>query len=132
VGAALFQSVLVIVFVGGAVIARRNLRQGRGDRRGAFRLAAVYLGAGCIVVLTHLSTSPTQWLNQLQRNFAYELYFACMIWLFYLAVEPYVRRLWPGTLVAWTRLLEGRLRDPLIGRHILLGALSGLTLSLLA
>ena len=131
-GAGLVQSAFVlIVFAGGAVIARRNLRQGRGDRRGAFRLAAVYLGAGCIAVLTRLTTSPTQWLNQLQRNFAYELYLACTIWLFYLAVEPYVRRLWPGTLVAWTRLLEGRLRDPLIGRHILLGALSGLTLSLL-
>ena len=29
------------------------------------------------------------------------------LWLFYLALEPYVRRLRPWTLVSWTRLLNG-------------------------
>jgi hypothetical protein len=48
------------------------------------------------------------------------------IWMFYLAVEPYVRRFWPGTLVAWSRVVEGRFRDPMVGRHILLGAMAGL------
>jgi serine/threonine-protein kinase len=46
-------------------------------------------------------------------------------------VEPYVRRLWPKTLIAWSRVLEGRLRDPLVGRHILLGALAGVAATLL-
>jgi len=46
-------------------------------------------------------------------------------------VEPYVRRLWPKTLIAWSRVLEGRLRDPLVGQHVLLGALAGLAVSLL-
>ena len=31
------------------------------------------------------------------------------VWLFYLALEPYVRRLRPWTLVSWTRLLNGGL-----------------------
>jgi serine/threonine-protein kinase len=53
------------------------------------------------------------------------------VWLFYLAGEPYVRRLWPKTLIAWSRVLEGRLRDPLVGQHVLLGALAGIAVSLL-
>ena len=41
--------------------------------------------------------------------------------LAYLAIEPYVRRLWPSVLVSWARLVAGRLRDPIIGRDILIG-----------
>jgi len=49
------------------------------------------------------------------------LTFAVLSWLIYIALEPYVRRYWPGSLVGWSRLLAGRLRDPLVGRHVLLG-----------
>src|SRR5690606_15659448 len=41
------------------------------------------------------------------------------------AVEPYVRRRWPHRLVAWTRLLTGRFRDPLVGRDVLTGLAIG-------
>jgi hypothetical protein len=41
--------------------------------------------------------------------------------VFYLALEPYARRLWPRMLVAWSRLLQGRLTDPLVGRELLIG-----------
>jgi len=41
--------------------------------------------------------------------------------LFYIALEPYVRRLWPESLVSWSRLLMGRFRDPLVGRDLLMG-----------
>jgi serine/threonine-protein kinase len=37
------------------------------------------------------------------------------------ALEPLLRRRWPGTLVSWNRLLAGRLRDPLVGRDVLAG-----------
>jgi serine/threonine-protein kinase len=50
---------------------------------------------------------------------------AAVTWGFYVAVEPFVRRFWPGALISWTRLLDGRLRDPLIGRHLLIGAAAG-------
>src|SRR5438552_3209388 len=43
--------------------------------------------------------------------------------LLYLALEPYVRRRWPQTLITWSRVLEGRLSDPLVGRDILVGVL---------
>jgi hypothetical protein len=44
-----------------------------------------------------------------------------MIWAFYVAIEPFVRRKWPEVLISWTRLLSGRFRDPLVGRDVLIG-----------
>jgi hypothetical protein len=45
------------------------------------------------------------------------------------SVEPHVRRLWPGTLISWARLLSGRFRDPLVGRDVLVGILGGVVLA---
>jgi hypothetical protein len=53
-------------------------------------------------------------------------YFA---WASYLAVEPLARRRMPHVLIAWTRLLDGRWRDPLVGRSVLAGVLGGLGLA---
>ena len=51
-----------------------------------------------------------------------------MIWCYYLALEPAVRRRWPEMLISWSRLLAGRFSDPLVGRDVLLGGLAGLAL----
>jgi serine/threonine-protein kinase len=51
--------------------------------------------------------------------------------VFYLAVEPYARRLWPRMLVSWVRVLEGRFRDPLVGRDLVIGSAAGALGSLL-
>ena len=37
-------------------------------------------------------------------------------WLIYISLEPHLRRVWPRTLISWTRLLSGQVRDPLVGR----------------
>ena len=34
-----------------------------------------------------------------------------------------MRRRWPRTLLAWSRVLAGRFRDPLVGRELLAGTL---------
>lgn len=52
------------------------------------------------------------------------LFAGATYWLYYIALEPYVRRLWPEMLVSWSRLLSGRLRDPLVGRDVLVGVLA--------
>jgi hypothetical protein len=39
----------------------------------------------------------------------------------YIALEPHVRRRWPQSMVTWSRLLRGRIRDPLVGSHLLIG-----------
>jgi len=60
------------------------------------------------------------------------LYWPVAYWLVYVAFEPYLRRYVPNTLIAWSRLLEGRWRDPLVGGHLLAGVALGVGISLLA
>jgi hypothetical protein len=54
-----------------------------------------------------------------------ELAWSCFTWLLYIALEPYVRRRWPATLVSWSRVLAGFFRDPVVGRDILIGCFLG-------
>ncbi|HWB98375.1 MAG TPA: hypothetical protein VG672_16805, partial [Bryobacteraceae bacterium] len=44
-----------------------------------------------------------------------------MFWLAYMALEPYVRRHWPQTMVSWSRVLAGKLGDPVVGSDVLIG-----------
>jgi serine/threonine-protein kinase len=62
------------------------------------------------------------------RSLGHALIRAVTMSLAYLAIEPYIRRLWPSVLVSWARLVAGRLRDPIIGRDILIGAAVGAAL----
>jgi serine/threonine-protein kinase len=55
-------------------------------------------------------------------NVATAASFAILVWAVYLALEPFVRRYWPRTLISWTRILGGRIRDGAVGRDILIGA----------
>jgi len=48
-----------------------------------------------------------------------DLFTAGVLWILYLALEPYVRRFWPDAMLGWTRLISGRLRDPRVGRDVL-------------
>jgi serine/threonine-protein kinase len=48
-----------------------------------------------------------------------------LTWILYLALEPWVRRHWPQTVITWSRLLSGQFRDPLVGRDILFGVMLG-------
>jgi serine/threonine-protein kinase len=45
--------------------------------------------------------------------------------MLYLALEPWVRRRWPQTIISWSRLLSGQFRDPVVGRDILFGVMLG-------
>jgi serine/threonine-protein kinase len=120
-------TIFIAVILASALLARRHLRQGRGDRRGAVRLAAYAfaLGAtGWALSAHHLANPPAE-MYLLARGLGSSLLVAALIWLFYLAVEPWVRRSWPQTIVSWTRLLGGGFRDPLVGRDLLLGTAAG-------
>ena len=125
--------IFLVVLVGGALLARRNLRMGRGDRRGAFRLAAFVAVAETLAWLTAAHHVPTlnAEVTMFVENLALTLFIASVLWLVYIAIEPFVRRRWPSIIISWSRLLAGDWRDPLVGRDILLGALFGL-LSVLA
>jgi serine/threonine-protein kinase len=49
------------------------------------------------------------------------LLFPLAVWLLYLSIEPLARRHWPDSLISWTRLSRGRVRNPLVASHVLAG-----------
>ncbi len=65
------------------------------------------------------------------RPIVHALFHGVQMWIYYLALEPYVRRIWPKLLVGWVRLVSGRWRDPLVGREMLIGLALGALLYLL-
>ncbi len=132
----LFTLVLMVVGMATAAIffARRNLRQGRGDRKGALRISAFMFAVSMLawIVTTHHAPDMISNLAGSASAIAFSLLLSGFIWLTYLAVEPYLRRRIPELLIGWARLLEGRFRDPRVGRDILIGALAGTVLALIA
>ena len=113
---------MLSMLVVGALLARRNLRLGRGDRRGAFRLAAFVFGAWAVAWFFGAHHVPN--INEFVLFYEFlgwGLVWSCFVWVLYIAMEPYVRRRWPATLVSWSRLLAGGFRDPLVGRDVLVG-----------
>jgi len=125
-------SLLVILTAAGGILARRNIRLGRGDRRGAFRfaLAVATLSFVSWLLISHHVADPAQEIALVARGAGGAVLGAALLWLFYLALEPSVRRLRPWMLVSWARLLNGGIRDAVVGRDVLLGMAwgSGLTL----
>lgn len=120
--------ILLIVGLGGAsFLARRNYRRGRGDRQGALRLAIVMflLQMALFICQCHFEDiGDTVGLTIIAISTA--LFMAGAVWLLYMAIEPWVRRVWPKTIISWTRLLAGNYRDPVVGRDILLGVVLGI------
>ncbi len=118
---------IVSLLVAGAVFARRNVRMGRGDRKGSFRIAAFAFSIAMLAWILaghHVSDTGGEF-GMFFRAFGTALSEAVFVWLSYMALEPYVRRRWPDVLISWTRLLSGKVWDPLVGRDVLAGALMG-------
>jgi hypothetical protein len=115
-----------VVFGISAIFVRRNLRRGIGDRRGAFRIAAIILASELILwVCTAIHLAEPAEFVFVGMALSSALFFAFGYWAIYLALEPFVRRRWPHALISWTRLLAGRIRDPLVGSDLLTGAALG-------
>jgi Protein kinase domain len=120
--------VVFLVMVSAASwFAFRNYIRGRGDRKGAFRLAgAVFLVemTACFCRAHFVATLDLILLLVLAVSTG--LFVSASLWMLYLALEPYVRRNWPQTIISWTRILSGRFRDPLVGRDLLSGVILGM------
>jgi serine/threonine-protein kinase len=121
------------LMVAAAVLARRNVKLGRGDRKGAFRAAAVLFWVRVIAWLVGvrsvgvLSQDITRFFAAMSSAF----FDAVVLWITYLAVEPYIRKRSPDSLIGWTRLIGGRWRDSLVARDVLVGVSAGLAMTLL-
>jgi serine/threonine-protein kinase len=125
---------LLVTVLGFAILlAIRNIRSSRADSRGAMRLA-VAVGLAMLasgLLESRIALSPFVDLSTLVTVISGAAFYGVMTWTLYVALEPHARRRWPQMLVSWSRLLEGRWRDPLVGRDLLVGGTIGMALHLM-
>jgi predicted Ser/Thr protein kinase len=120
-------AVIMAGLLGAVYVARRNYRQGRGDREGALRLALVMFALEIVLWLTRGHLVPAlDTFGLFVIAVSTGLLVSGTTWMLYLALEPWVRRRWPQAIISWSRLLSGQWRDPLVGRDILFGVMLGL------
>ncbi len=122
-------SVTLLLFaIAGMIFAWRNLRQRRGDRAGAMRLAIVLFVLQMIAIagMAEHAMSLAHETAIVLKAAATSLLWTSGYFLVYLGLEPFVRRKWPDRLIAWARLLSGNWRDPMVGRDVLIGIAAGL------
>jgi predicted Ser/Thr protein kinase len=116
---------LVIIFIAviaACVLGWHNFRAGKADRQGATRLAVIFFATEAsynLLVMHHTATMSEVagfWtiVSTAMAN-------AVLNWVFYVALEPWVRRKWPRTIVSWTRFTSKGASDPLVGRDLLYG-----------
>jgi eukaryotic-like serine/threonine-protein kinase len=126
-------AVYLFVLIGSIFIARRNLQQGRGDRRGAARVAIFYFIVRMSVWLfgEHHNGSLGYEFDLFLLAMSRAVFTSGFLWVLYAALEPFIRRRWPRRIVSWSRLLAGSFRDPLVGRDVLIGGASGVLMILI-
>ncbi|MCL2648153.1 MAG: protein kinase [Phycisphaerales bacterium] len=120
-------TISVCLLIVGAFLVWRNYHSGKGDRVGALRLAFAFAIMGTVAWLlrAHHVFDLFQEYPQFQRAVGANLFRVGVVWIFYLALEPYVRRIWPEIVISWNRVIAGKWFDPLVGRDILIGATAG-------
>jgi serine/threonine-protein kinase len=114
----------------GVWFAWRNWRLRRSNPRGAAILAGGFVGLGMIgwLLAAHHAAWPRDRLavfkdelSMFTGMFGRVVFDGLLLWLAYLALEPWVRRTSPDRVTSWNRLLQGRWADPLVGRDVLAG-----------
>ncbi|MEZ5346465.1 MAG: protein kinase [Pyrinomonadaceae bacterium] len=121
---------IIVVFfaiAGSTFFAYRNLRDGRGDLRGGLKLILFVFAVTILSQMISGDHVPTLWgeLSVIYEGASYAIILAVMTGLLYIAIEPFVRRNWPETLISWSRVMKGDFRDPMVGRDILGGGACG-------
>jgi len=113
-------TIACFVLLGAVFFAYRNVKAKRSDPQGAFRLALFVFAVQMALWLlrAHFAASLSLFFTFVIA-LSTSLYWGVILALIYLALEPYVRRRWPHSMISWNRLLLGRWRDPLVGRDVL-------------
>jgi serine/threonine-protein kinase len=119
---------IIALMITALVLARRNTQTGRADMRGATRFATVlgliYFSAA--VIGGHHAADTTVEYGALVTALMIATWQSIVLWMVYLALEPYGRRFWPDMLLGWSRLLTGHVRDARVGREVLAGIACGI------
>jgi Protein kinase domain len=129
---AAFLIVLIGLILTAVVLARRHLQSGRADITGATTLA-VYIGvplvAAWVLEAHHVWAADSEF-GSFFRALSRTVLVSLLMWTVYVALEPYVRRFWPHSLLGWSRVLAGHVRDARVGRDLLVGVAFGVALAL--
>jgi serine/threonine-protein kinase len=125
-------ALVVVLLAGSVLLARKNLREGKGDRRGANWIALFMFTVQMVLWLLrcHMAADMGLFLALIMA-LATSVFYAAVMWTMYIAIEPFVRRRWPQTIISWTNVMTGRLRDPIVGRDVLFGCALGVILMLI-
>ncbi len=116
---------LIALPVGGW-FAWKNWKLRRANPLGASLVAATFVAMGVLgwaLAAKHVA-NPADELAMFTGVLGRASFDGLLLWLAYLALEPWVRRTSPWRLVGWNRLLEGKWRDPLVGRDVLVAVLA--------
>lgn len=121
-------TLILIILVGGTMLAIRNWRLQRIDWQGSVKVPLICL---TLILLGRIAATSRVWSLEGERSiFMNGLgvagFWALILGVSYLALEPYMRRRWPERLSSWNRLLVGRFCDPLVGRDVLVGVIAGI------
>lgn len=130
---ALASIIMPALMIIGAALAWVNLKAGRGDREGAFRVATFAFVAALISWMlgaTHFIDVGIE-INRVFAAIGRALFQAVVLWLAYFGLEPYVRRYSPDLILGWTKLVAGHWRDPRVGVDVMVGVSAGLAMTLL-
>ncbi len=103
---------------------------GRADSKGALRLAAATLLCSLVWACQAHHIPGSQEYSAFTWALSSALFVAGAYWVMYMALEPFVRRRWPQSLIAWARLLSNGPRDPLVCGHLLIGLALGVYLAI--
>jgi predicted Ser/Thr protein kinase len=113
-------------FLAAVLLARRNWKLGRIDRKGALRIGIARCLLGLVMWVGTVHAIPNEGMVVcFFANCAAWLMWGASLALLYLALEPSVRARWPHSIVTWNRLLAGRWLDAQLSAHILIGAAVG-------
>lgn len=123
-------SLLVLIVAASIYFGRQSAKQNRGDAKGAARIAwfVQLLFMAMWLLRAHHLASPDE-VDIFLIGISWSFMLSSLARAIYFALEPFVRRNDPHTLISWSRLIAGQFKDPLVGRDLLIGAAYGVLLS---
>lgn len=121
----------------GVWLAGRSMRLGRKSPRQAMELARIVFllqFVGWLMMVRPFDFTSPNAFNIWAAGFGQALFNAAAVWVFYVAIDPYARRVWTRSLISYARFAgdwRRAYRDPIVGRSLLTGLAGGVIFALL-
>ncbi len=117
--------VISILAIWTIVLGIRNYREGRSDNLGGKRLFIFFFCTTALAWLLSLGHVTHPFETNQDSGILLLIAWPVMVWLCFMALEPYARRHCAQTLIAWSRFLRGGFWDSTVGFSVLAGATFG-------